>query len=68
MLFLPPTATPAFIAANLRELKKHRVGHRGGRWEPRVVKRRPKPFPWMQELRKTLREKLVVDYAMKLCV
>jgi Transposase DDE domain len=35
--------------------------HRPGRFEPRVKKRRPKPYPWMKkpraELRKMLREK-----------
>jgi len=35
--------------------------HRPGRYEPRVKKRRPKPYPWMKkpraELRKMLREK-----------
>ncbi len=32
---------------------------RAGRYEPRVVKRRPKPFPRMQQPRQVLREQLV---------
>ena len=32
---------------------------RPGRVEPRVVKRRPKPFPWMQQPRRILREALL---------
>ena len=32
---------------------------RPGRVEPRVVKRRPKPFPWLQQPRQALREALL---------
>jgi hypothetical protein len=32
---------------------------RPGRVEPRVVKRRPKPFPWLQQPRRALREALL---------
>jgi Transposase DDE domain len=32
---------------------------RPGRVEPRVVKRRPKPFPWLQQPRRMLREALL---------
>ena len=32
---------------------------RPGRVEPRVIKRRPKPFPWMQQPRRVLREALL---------
>ena len=32
---------------------------RPGRYEPRVVKRRPKPFPRMQQPRQVLREKVL---------
>jgi hypothetical protein len=32
---------------------------RPGRVEPRVVKRRPKPFPWLQQPRRVLREALL---------
>ena len=32
---------------------------RPGRVEPRVVKRRPKPFPWLQQPRSMLREALL---------
>jgi putative transposase len=38
-------------SALLRVLRKQRVGHRLGRWEPRVVKRRPKPHKLMKEPR-----------------
>jgi Transposase DDE domain len=38
-------------SALLRVLRKQRVGHRPGRWEPRVVKRRPKPHKLMNEPR-----------------
>jgi len=68
MLFLPSTALYPYLMSNLRALTKHCVGHRGGRLEPRVVKRRPKAFPRQQEPRESLRKKLVVDYAIKLCV
>ena len=68
MLLMPSAATHPYLIANLRELKKHRVGHRGARCEPRVIKRRPKAFPRLQEPRESLRKKLVVDYTMKLCV
>ena len=64
MLFMGATVPDAYIADNLRTLKKHRVG----RSEPRVIKRRPKAFPRQQEPRESLRKKLVADYAMKLCV
>jgi hypothetical protein len=48
----------AFGSYNLRELSKQRVGHRGGRVEPRVVKRRPKHYPRMQQTRAMLKEKI----------
>ena len=32
---------------------------RPGRVEPRVVKRRPKPFPWLQQPQRVLREALL---------
>jgi hypothetical protein len=38
-----PKARPALIDALLEVVAYHRVGDRPGRWEPRAVKRRPKP-------------------------
>ena len=42
----------------LKELSKHRAGHRPGRTEPRVLKRRNNAYPPMKQPRKILREKL----------
>lgn len=42
----------------LRLIAKQRVGQRPGRIEPRAVKRRPKPFPFLTEQRDLAREKL----------
>jgi hypothetical protein len=41
----------------LRVLRHEHVGHRPGRWEPRVVKRRPKPHKLMQEPRAQAQER-----------
>jgi len=38
-----PCDRPALIDALLRLVAYHRVGDRPGRWEPRALKRRPKP-------------------------
>src|SRR5436305_14672179 len=38
-----PGDRPALIDALLRVIAYHRVGDRPGRWEPRALKRRPKP-------------------------
>jgi hypothetical protein len=38
-----PRARPALIDALLEAVAYHRVGDRPGRWEPRAIKRRPKP-------------------------
>src|SRR5262249_61349027 len=38
-----PEDRPALIDALLMVIADHRVGDRPGRWEPRAVKRRPKP-------------------------
>jgi hypothetical protein len=40
-----PEARPALIDALLAVIAYHRVGDRPGRWEPRALKRRPKPRP-----------------------
>jgi hypothetical protein len=51
----------AFVNEGLRELSKHRAGHRGGRVEPRAVKRRPKAYPRMKQPRDILRAKLIAE-------
>jgi hypothetical protein len=38
-----PEDRPALIDALLVVIAYHRVGDRPGRWEPRALKRRPKP-------------------------
>jgi hypothetical protein len=43
----------------LDDLARDRNPSRPGRYEPRVVKRRPKPFPRMQQPRRVLRELLI---------
>jgi hypothetical protein len=40
-----PGERPALIDAPLAVIAYHRVGDRPGRWEPRALKRRPKPRP-----------------------
>ena len=45
--------------AMLRDLARDLNPDRPGRYEPRVVKRRPKPFPRMQQPRQVLREKVL---------
>jgi hypothetical protein len=51
----PSTGTP-LEALIVNPTRPHRV-------EPRVKKRRPKPFPWMSTPRQTLRQQLVGDKA-----
>jgi hypothetical protein len=43
----------------LREVGKQRVGNRPDRYEPRVVKRRPKPYKHLREPRKQARARLL---------
>jgi hypothetical protein len=45
--------------AMLSDLARDLNPHRPGRYEPRVVKRRPKPFARMQQPRQVLRKQLV---------
>ena len=45
--------------AMLRDLARDLNPDRPGRYEPRVVKRRPKPFPRMQQPRQVLRDKFL---------
>jgi Transposase DDE domain len=45
--------------AMLSDLARDLNQHRPGRYESRVVKRRPKPFPRMQQPRQVLREQLL---------
>jgi hypothetical protein len=53
---LPPDETP--IQCLLVLMAQKRVGKRPGRIEPRVVKRRPKPFPLLTQPRSLAREKV----------
>jgi hypothetical protein len=46
-----PGAVAGLAGVMLRSLSALRVGDRPDRVEPRVVKRRPKPYPRMQEPR-----------------
>ena len=45
--------------ALLQALRKQRVGQRPGRWEPRAVKRRPKPHKLLREPRAQAQAKLL---------
>ena len=45
--------------ALLRSLRKQRVGQRPDRWEPRAVKRRPKPHKLLREPRAQAQAKLL---------
>ena len=45
-----------FVYHHMKELAKHRAGHRPGRVEPRVLKRRNNAYPTMKQPRKKLRE------------
>jgi putative transposase len=47
-----------FFERMLKEIAKCRVGNRAGRIEPRVVKRRPKPYKAMMKPRHVLRAEL----------
>jgi Transposase DDE domain len=51
-------AVGELVSATLRAIASHRVGDRPDRVEPRVVKRRPKAYPRMQEPRKEAQERL----------
>ena len=44
-------------------ISKHRVGNRPGRIEPRLVKRRPKPFRNLREPREQARQRIRKSYA-----
>ena len=44
-------------AVALRAIASHRVGDRPDRVEPRVVKRRPKAYPRMQESRQSFKKR-----------
>lgn len=59
VLWMKSEIIPDFVTENLRELSKHRAGHRPDRTEPRVVKRRAKPYPKMRCPRNELRRELL---------
>ena len=56
---VPAEAASALRAAALEAIAYHRVGDRPDRVEPRVVKRRPKPYPRMQVPRQLARKRLM---------
>lgn len=47
------------VTVDLRDLSKHKVGHRPGRVEPRAVKRRPKNQKLLNKPRQEAREELL---------
>ena len=56
---VPPKVAAVLRATALEAIANHRVGDRPDRVEPRVVKRRPKPYPRMQAPRKLARSRLI---------
>lgn len=52
-------AVGGLAAVALEMIAYHRVGGRPDRVEPRVVKRRPKPYPWMHEPRSIAKKRLM---------
>jgi hypothetical protein len=59
MANMPPAQAEVYYAHLLDALARHRVGDRPDRCEPRVKKRRPKPYPTMQEPRPAVRKRYV---------
>jgi hypothetical protein len=57
--WVPGTATAEDGGLIHRAIASHRVGDRPDRVEPRVIKRRPKPYPRMQVPRKIARKRLM---------
>ena len=55
---LTATDIPTWIRQLFKAIAKHVVGNRPNRVEPRVRKRRPKPYPLMQKPRNELRKRL----------
>jgi hypothetical protein len=53
-----PAAVAGLVGVMLRSLSALRVGDRPDRVEPRVVKRRPKAYPRMQEPRRVFQERV----------
>jgi len=47
-----------FFERICRSIARHAVGNRPDRYEPRAVKRRPKPYDWLMEPRPQARKKL----------
>jgi hypothetical protein len=53
-----PSRREAVLQRVLTAIAGHRVGNRPNRYEPRVRKRRPKPYPLMTVPRQHARERL----------
>lgn len=51
-------STRTDVSPLLRLIAQVRVGHRPGRIEPRVRKQRPKPYPWLNEPRAVVRDRV----------
>ena len=55
---IPAAQLRDYILRLLKQIAACEVGKRPGRLEPRVIKRRPKPFQWMRRPRAELRAEL----------
>jgi hypothetical protein len=58
-----PQLAAQIVAAHLRHLAAHEVGHRPNRIEPRAVKRRPKPHALLMQSRAEARAALLASKA-----
>lgn len=56
LLTCPREALSGVIATMLKAIARHQVGNRPGRLEPRVLKRRPKPYDLLTKPRKDARK------------
>lgn len=59
MSIASPEEVRTMAAAQFKAIAAHRVGDRPNRVEPRVVKRRAKPYKRLREPRREAREKLL---------
>ena len=57
-ILLTTVSSQAWCEALLTAVATHLVGHRPDRFEPRVIKRRPKPFKRMREPRENYRNRM----------
>jgi len=59
--FVSPQVRTLLLEAMLAAIAVHRVGGRPGRFEPRAVKRRPKPHRYLTEPRTAARNRLLLQ-------